>query len=341
MEDDPEFLELSVRQRRAIDRAFARGLRAAKGRPSKRRRLNTSGPTTGPATPSGENDGGGFIAEDDAGGFLPDEGGGFIDDGGGFIPDDDAGGFIPEDDTGGLIPDDDDEGVGGGGFMVDDEASAGPSAGPSTRASRAASTNADSDDRLPLRLMPNLLSALGLPSDEDVLSVFRAMDDNGVRHKDFRAVCAALMPPDDAPPSKGDDGDEGEDNDDEDSDWDMSSGSDSDNFEPSDDEEYGAPKGKGKAATKSRRAKALEDTGRAKLLPRQREVARALWGLVKPDEKGGILSRDEVKRWARELGEMWSDDEITDMVTLFSGQHEGRGLTFEDFGVVMLRAGLV
>lgn len=29
------------------------------------------------------------------------------------------------------------------------------------------------------------------------------------------------------------------------------------------------------------------------------------------------------------------------MVTLFSSQHEGRGLTFEDFGRVMLRAGLV
>lgn len=32
---------------------------------------------------------------------------------------------------------------------------------------------------------------------------------------------------------------------------------------------------------------------------------------------------------------------IGDMVTLFSSQHEGRGLSYDDFGMVMLRAGLV
>jgi hypothetical protein len=325
MEDDPEFLELSARQRRAVDRAFERGMRAAKGRPSKRRRLNTSGPTTGTATPADGagfvDDGGGFMPED-GGGFVPEEGGGFVDEGGGFI--DDGGGFIP-DDAGEFIPDDDEGGGfmpddGGGGFVPDDEAGgfmpdepSRASAGPSARASRAASANTDADERLPLRLMPTLLSSLGLPSDEDVLSVFRAMDEDGVRRKDFRAVCAALMPPDDAPPSEGN-GEEDEEEEGGDGDWDMSSGSGSDAFEPSDDDEdYGTPKGKGKAAAKTRRAKALEESAPAKLTPRQREAAKALWSLVKPDSSGkggGILSRDEVKRWARDLGEMWSDAEV-------------------------------
>jgi hypothetical protein len=121
------------------------------------------------------------------------------------------------------------------------------------------------------------------------------------------------MPPDDAPPSEGN-GEEDEEEEGGDGDWDMSSGSGSDAFEPSDDDEdYGTPKGKGKAAAKTRRAKALEESAPAKLTPRQREAAKALWSLVKPDSSGkggGILSRDEVKRWARDLGEMWSDAEV-------------------------------
>jgi hypothetical protein len=36
---------------------------------------------------------------------------------------------------------------------------------------------------------------------------------------------------------------------------------------------------------------------------------------------------------------MWL--QITEMVSLFSSQHEKRGLSFEDFGGVLLRAGLV
>lgn len=32
--------------------------------------------------------------------------------------------------------------------------------------------------------------------------------------------------------------------------------------------------------------------------------------------------------------------QITDMVTLFSTQHEGRGLSYDDFGAIMVRAGL-
>lgn len=311
MEEDPEFLELSKRQQRAVDRAFERGVRLSKGRPSKRRRLDhQSGTGTAtPATPVTPADAGGFLDDDGGGGgFLPDDdAGGFIaDDGGGFLPEDDGGGFVPYDD-GGFIPEDD-----AGPSTVP---SAGPSTAPNTRATSPA------DDRIPLRLIPTLLSSLGLASDEDVLSVFRAIgegeaSDSGVRRKDFRAVCAALMPPDDP-----DGGDEGDDDDEpdageggayEDEDVEMSSGSDEDEFEPDDDDddEYGAPAAK---ARRTRRERVLEEKAAPKLSPRQREGARALWALLKPDAKGpggGILSRDEVKRWARELGEMWSDAEV-------------------------------
>lgn len=257
---------------------------------------------------------------DDSGGFIDDGGGGFMpnDDAGRFIADD-GGGFLPDDDAGGFVLDDDD----GGGFVPDENGtSAGPSAGPSTAGDTRATS--PTDERLPLRLMPSLLSNLGLPSDEDVLGVFRAIGESdgsgsapgGVRLKDFRAVCAALMPPDD-----GDDDDQGEDEDGdgeeeegggyEDDNVEMSSGTE-DEFEPSDDDEYGAAPIKRTSKRRARR-EVLEETAAPKLSSRQREAARAIWALLKPDSSGpgsGILSRDEVKRWARELGEMWSDQEV-------------------------------
>jgi hypothetical protein len=76
-----------------------------------------------------------------------------------------------------------------------------------------------------------------------------------------------------------------------------------------------------------------------------------------------VLGRDEVKRWVRELGEMWTDEEVRlvrscaleaitpdesglmgqigEMVSLFSTQHEGRGLSYDDFGQVMARGRIV
>ncbi|WOO78647.1 uncharacterized protein LOC62_02G002186 [Vanrija pseudolonga] len=326
---DPEFLALSDRQRRQVDRAFSRGLRLAGGRrPAKRRKVDTGRAASAAASTSNldgggfVDDGGGFIDDGGGGGFLPDNGGGFVDDGGGFLPDD-GGGFIADDDSGGFVPD------------------SGPSTVPATPAAT---------ETVPLRFIPALLSSLSLPADDDVLAVFRASAsgwdakpgeevDPAVGLKDFRAVCAALMEPEE---------DDGEAMDVEPSSDDGSS----DNFELSelsdapsedddddDDGEYGRPK----PARRTRRTAALEVT-RIKLNPHQREMARDIWGMLKPTASGpgsGILGRDEVKRWARELGEMWSDDEITDMVQLFSSQHEGRGLTFEDFGIVMVRAGLV
>lgn len=344
---DPEFLALSERQRRQVDRAFSRGLRLSGGRrPAKRRKVDTG--RSGSAAASTPNlDGGGFVddgggfVDDGGGGFLADDGGGgFIDDGGGFLPDD-GGGFVPEDDSGGFVPD----------------------SGPSTVSPTPAPT-----ETVPLRFIPALLSSLSLPADDDVLAVFRASAsgwdakpgeevDPAVGLKDFRAVCAALMEPEedaDVPMEVEPSSDDGSSDN-----FELSELSDAPSEDADDDDEYGRPK----PARRTRKSAAASlQVTRIKLNPHQREMARDIWGMLKPNASGpgsGILGRDEVKRWARELGEMWSDDEvsdanlrwtgmqaltpcqITDMVQLFSSQHEGRGLTFEDFGIVMVRAGLV
>lgn len=284
---DPEFLELSEKQRAAVDGAFNRGLR----RPTKRRRLDRQAKASARSTPAG-----GFLPDGDegAGGFIPD------DDAGGFIPDDDAGGFIPDDDAGGFIPDDEE----GGGFVTD-ETPAAPTA------------SATPTDRVPIGRVPALLASLGLPSDEDVLSVFRASaagwDDEeegsggAVSLKDWRAVCAALMTPgnDDDLQDEGEDGNLEED---------LSSlSSDEDDFRPSaedDEEEDGSEYGKKSASATPAPRRRQKRQPKVHLSSQQKELGRDIWDMLKP--QGGVtLTKDEVKKWAREMGEMWSDDEVS------------------------------
>lgn len=283
---DPEFLELSDRQRAAVDRAFNRGLQ----RPTKRRRLNRSAKASTRSTPAG-----GFLDDDEgAGGFIPD------DDAGGFIPDDDAGGFIPDDEGGGFVPDDDE----GGGFLADER-----SAAPTTTATPL--------ERVPIGRVPALLASLGLPSDEDVLSVFRASaagwDDDtegsggAVSLKDWRAVCAALMTP-------GNDDELREDLEDGIPEDDLSSlSSDEDDFRPSaedEEEDDGSEYGKKSASATPAPRRRQKRQPKAHLSSQQKELSRDIWDMLKP--QGGVtLSKDEVKRWAREMGEMWSDDEVS------------------------------
>lgn len=285
---DPEFLELSERQRAAIDRAFERGLQ----RPSKRRRLTRKEKASARSTPAG-----GFLADEDegAGGFIPD------DDAGGFIPDDGAGGFLPDDEAGGFMPSGDE----GGGFVVDE-----PSSAPT-----AAGTPAE---RVPIGRVPALLASLGLPSDEDVLSVFRASaagweDDSegsggSVSLKDWRAVCAALMTPGDDEALQ-DEAEEGNFDDEE-----LSSlSSDEDDFVPSaeeGDEEGGSDYGKKSASATPAPRRRQKRQAKSHLSSQQKELGRDIWDMLKP-QGGSTLSKDEVKKWAREMGEMWSDDEVS------------------------------
>lgn len=95
-------------------------------------------------------------------------------------------------------------------------------------------------------------------------------------------------------------------------------------------------KGKGKerdtgdiTPAKKRRSKKsdlLEQKGPLKLVGRQREVVRDLWDMMKgingeeqtetakrPRKGEGsayVLGREEVKKWVREMGEMWTEDEV-------------------------------
>ncbi|WVR04721.1 hypothetical protein IAU60_001732 [Kwoniella sp. DSM 27419] len=381
---DPEYLALSAKQRRAIDRAFARGLKAVEGRGKKKRKLD-QGVQVDSVTADAHGDvGGGFMTVDDGaeGGFMLD---GDEEDG--------AGGFLPDDGGGGFMPDDDEE---AGGFMPEE-----PEAGPSrtsTRPPSIAPTPLRANSKIPLYILPGLLASLGLPSDEDVLSVFRAsasgwdeeeqvparrkgkdedVPEGGVELKDFRAVCAALMPAEEEGEggSQDDVMEEVDDEDDEDafqspeedeSDLSSLSGSEYGGADKStgrssrkvkstgfaEDDEGITSKSKTTRRTRGKKGLVKDDQGRVRLSARQKELAKDVWDMLKPPAPAGtqgakqargsdILSREEVKKWVRTLGEMWTEDEITDMVTLFSSQHEGRGLTFEDFGGVMLRAGLV
>lgn len=257
----------------------------------------------------------------DAGGFDPDDGGGYISDGG-------DGGFVP------------DEG-GEGGFMPDEDDEEDMSGSKSNANRQGEDTESGEPRRIPLRKLPGILSSLNLPSDEDVLAVFRASasgwtepnryatreeeEENrliggGVELKDFRAVCAALMGPDEGPQSDQDDDDDG------DGDVYKGEGDDSSLSEITEDEyeeqantskdQTKSRGGKGKGGGRGKKRIELEDNGKIKLNARQREVVNDLWSMLKPEEEqqkrgGHILGRDEVRRKVRDLGEMWTEDEVS------------------------------
>ncbi|WRT64637.1 uncharacterized protein IL334_001571 [Kwoniella shivajii] len=365
LDQDPEYLALSTKQKKNIDRAFQRGIRTLQGESRKRRKVDRK------VEEADQGGNGGLVDEEPGGSTDEDAGGGFM------INDNEEG------DGGFMVEDDDDDADGG--FLPDTEE-------PSSNQvpNRSSPPTPSAKKRIPLHLLPSLLTSLGLPSDEDVLAVFKASasgwkNDNddvvasrrkrgdevegGVELKDFRAVCAAIM----GPEEEGSNPDLDEDEDDEDTfelpedESDLSSLSDSEYGEISsnkrskgrssnkvlsndfaDDGGEFTPKKRGKKSIK------LDELGKAKLSSRQKELAKDIWEMLKPASQSSstepnrtkgyrsdVLGRDELKKSVRQLGEMWTDDEITDMITLFSSQHEGRGLTFDDFGGVMLRAGLV
>lgn len=249
----------------------------------------------------------------EAGGFDPDDGGGgFMEDDGGFIAEDDAGGFVADD---------------GDGSTEDDA--------PSPRLSAEGNDGA-SPARIPLHALPKILASLGLPNDDDVLGVFRSSasgwhDDDpltsrrkrddggepGVKSKDFRAVCAALMEPDEGGEGSGSD-EEAEDA------YRLPSGEESSLSSLSESDYEGKPvrpRRTGSPKTRSSRSrKALEaNTDRPKLTSHQKEVVRDMWDMLRPKAKDGgrgssILGREEVKHWVRTLGEMWTEEEVSDIV---------------------------
>ena len=277
---------------------------------------------------------GGFL--DDGGGFVDDDvgEGGFIDGGdiagGGFVDDDNAGGFVEEDDMGAFVADED---------TTNDPTPAGPSASMSRRDSPSAA------QRIPLYILPGILTSLGLPADDDVLAVFRAsasgwadgeeeetpggrrpqvgdgeQESGGVELKDFRAVCAALMGPDEG----NEDGDEDlEKRSDQAFEMESSSSLSSlpdsgDDYGQASETSRGKGKGKAVAGASLRRGKKkvdpdLEEMAQIRLSAGQKEMVKSLWEMVKPNATGrgaNILGREEVKGFARGLSEMWSEEEV-------------------------------
>ena len=250
------------------------------------------------------------------------EGGGFeVDGAGGFEVAGGAGGFMEIDDGGGGFMDD------GGGFQPEPQPE--PTPADDAYAQPSPSTG------IPLSKLPPLLAALGLPVDNDVLEVFRASasgwdfdvdtpdrrrkrDDGepGVERKDFRAVCAALMGPDEDGDASGSD-EEGQGGEGDEGGEDVYHLPSEDESSLSDLSSDGA-----RSPGPSRRTrKALESnsTLKLKLDTRQREIARDIWEMLKPDVKEGkrgssIMGRDEVRQWVRTLGEMWTEDEVSVLV---------------------------
>jgi hypothetical protein len=335
---DPDYAALSSRQKLSIDKAFAKGVSKRGG---KRRRIDGEAAGTSLSKAVGEDvedagmDGGFVRAENGGGGgFVVDEeeGGGFVSEGGG-------GGFMPEEEgVGGFLPENDDA---GGGFL------------PEVPVSKTKATlpflSSDIDTKLPLHRLPALLSSLGLPSDEDVLAVFRASatgwdedsgkkrrdmeEELGVELKDFRAVCAALMGPEEegVDGMAEDQGDESEGSGDDaydakatdsGSDSPLSSVSSNSSYASRSNKRKGAagsmsvPKGKPTRSTRGKKALEAQSGGAARLSARQKEAAKDIWEMVKPEGKNGgrsaqILGRDEVRRLVRTLGEMWTEDEVS------------------------------
>ena len=341
-----------MRQRKAIDKAFERGINVSSNRAGKRRKVD---------------DGRAVDIVQNEGGFVDDRAGSE----GGYH--DVEGGFMVEDDEGG-----------GGGFLVDgaEEVNTDEEITNGRKAEDGLASN--SVERIPLSALPRLLAALSLPNDDDVLGVFRSSasgwdvedaatrrrnrEDEGeltVERKDFRAVCAALMGPDEMGDKAGSHESETTEEEDvyhlpaEDDESSLSSLSGSDYAGESSKPRTTSPRSRTKRSTKTLEAMTDRKQKQLSLTSRQKEVVREIWDMLKPKARDGgrqsnILGREDVKHWVRTLGEMWTEDEvrlddveyiadveITDMVGLFSTQHEGRGLDFSDFATTMLRAGLV
>ena len=287
---DPEFLALSKRQRRRVDAAFEKALRTVR----KRRKVAGQAAASEP-----ESGGGGFEVEDD------DMGGG---------------GFVAEEE-------------GGGGFMADDDPT--PSSVSTPHPSETA-------DLLPYSALPDVFTSLGLTWDDDVLATFKAisaasrgregadqtswsLDDNYVDLKDFRSVIAVLMEPEEDKEGHDDDEDDDDDGDAYAEDEEMQ-GDSSDLSEPENDD--GSPVAKSrrkpgrKQKTKGEQEVALriDQAEQRKLTREEKDWVGNMWetmfegttiGRGQRGENGRLLGKEQIKRWADQLGMAWSDQEVS------------------------------
>lgn len=331
---DADFLALSRRQRREVDRAYDRALRDVGGRGGrggtgrKKRKVDSKSTMV--------DEGGGFVVDDEDVEMGDGGGGG----GGGFIPDEEDGSDIISDHPGATTT--------------------------------TTTTTASSPHLLPLSALPATIESLGLEWDTDVLAVFQSqsMDQStGATKRDFRAVCAAMMEVEqegevDEEQVGGDDefdmDDDSEDEykgvgqEDDGLDSPLSSISD-DEDDKDNDNNYNDTNPSNKSRRRHRQPPPPTtttsdpsmriDNPQIKLSHDQKQFISRMWETMfegSTRERGQrLLGREQVKRWAGIMGETWGDDELTEMIQLFSTQPGKRGLSYEDFTTLLIRGGLV
>jgi hypothetical protein len=257
------------------------------------------------------------------------------DAGGGFVTDDaEAGGFLPDDNDmggGGFV----DDMMMGGGFMTENAEE--PIAQPTSHLYDV--------DGITLSALPEVMNSLELVWDEDVQAAFEGVcaqtTTNGevyATRRDFRAVCAALMEPEqedvDARMSEDDDEDEDVYAEGNAEDAEMA---DSDASSPLSeaDGEFGTPnaKGKGKAKAGGRGKKAKSSNqdlrmdpaaAQVKLSIEQKEWITQMWNTMFENTQPSIiaqhgprvLGKEQVRRWAEMLDQNWSDAEVSKTMKL-------------------------
>ncbi|GHJ87137.1 hypothetical protein NliqN6_3539 [Naganishia liquefaciens] len=318
-EADPEFLALSKRQRRRVDTAFEKALRAVR----KRRKVAEHA-----VAPASELGGGGFEVEDDEMG---------------------GGGFVAEEES-------------GGGFMAEDD---------TTPATASTPHPSETADLLPYSALPDVFASLGLTWDDDVLATFKAisaasrgqegadqsswsLDDNYVDLKDFRSVIAVLMEPEED--KEGDVDDEDDDDGDVYAEDEEMQGDSSDLSEPENDDGSPVAKSRRKPGRRQKTKEAQEEAlridqaGQRKLTREEKDWVGNMWetmfegttiGRGQRGENGRLLGKEQIKRWADQLGMAWTDQELTEMIELFSTQPGKRGLGFDDFCTLLVRGGML
>lgn len=223
---------------------------------------------------------------------------------------------------GGFVAEDDDA---GGGFMAEDD---------DEPAAQKAPHPSETADLLPYSALPDVFTSLGLAWDDDVLATFKAiqaasrgaegadqtswsMEDNYVDLKDFRSVVGVLMEPEE-------DGEGGESSDDGDAyaeDEEMQASSDL-----SEPEETASPTTKSRRARRTKPPTAEEDAlridqaGQRKLTREEKDWVGNMWETmfegttIGPGQRGAngrLLGKEQIKRWADQLGMAWSDQEVS------------------------------
>jgi hypothetical protein len=293
---DPDYKALSRKQRRAIDAAYDQASGSSEGS-GKRRKV-----------------------EDDFSG----NGGGFMNDdtgGGGFMMDESAGG-------GGFMGGGDDFMMEGGFFT---ENANEPIAQPTSHLYETPGV-----DGILFSALPGVMESLGLPWDEDVLAGFQGVStsvnqagEGYATKQDFRAVCAAMMDPEEDPMSEDDD------EDDEDTyageqavDAEMEGSDASSPLSDASGDEFNTSGSKSKTQSRKKTQsgkKSNQDlrldpgSSQVKLSREQRDWITMMWNTMFEGTQPSIivqhgprvLGKEQVRRWADMMDQAWSDVEVS------------------------------